>query len=59
MSSADAAESSLRQGDLPAALAQLQEQIRDKPANAKLRIFLFQLLCVRGEWERARGYRAA
>jgi len=53
MSSADAAESSLRQGDLPAALAQLQEQIRDKPANAKLRIFLFQLLCVRGEWERA------
>jgi len=53
MSMADAAESSLRHGDLSAALAQLQEQIRDKPANAKLRIFLFQLLCVRGEWERA------
>jgi type VI secretion system protein ImpE len=53
MSIADAAESSLRHGDLSAALAQLQEQIREKPANAKLRVFLFQLLCVRGEWERA------
>jgi len=53
MSIADAAESSLKHGDLAAALAQLQEQIREKPANAKLRVFLFQLLCVRGEWERA------
>ena len=53
MSIADAAESSLRHGDVAAALAQLQEQIREKPANAKLRVFLFQLLCVRGEWERA------
>jgi type VI secretion system protein ImpE len=53
MSVADAAESSLRSGDLSAALAHLQDQIRAQPANAKLRIFLFQLLCVRGEWERA------
>jgi type VI secretion system protein ImpE len=53
MSVAGAAETSLRQGDLSAALAHLQEQVRDKPADAKLRIFLFQLLCVRGEWERA------
>jgi type VI secretion system protein ImpE len=53
MSAASAAESSLRQGDLGAALAQLQEQVRDQPANAKLRVFLFQLLCVKGEWERA------
>jgi type VI secretion system protein ImpE len=53
MSVAGAAETSLRQGDLSAALAHLQEQVRDKPAEAKLRIFLFQLLCVRGEWERA------
>ena len=36
-----------------AALAQLQEQVRAKPADAKLRVFLFQLLCVLGQWERA------
>ena len=53
MSIAEAAESSLRHGDLAGALAQLQEQVRNQPANAKLRVFLFQLLCVRGEWERA------
>jgi len=53
MSLADAAESNLKNGDLAAALADLQEQVRAQPANAKLRIFLFQLLCVRGEWERA------
>jgi type VI secretion system protein ImpE len=31
----------------------LQEQVRAKPADPKLRIFLFQLLCVVGQWERA------
>ena len=44
---------SLKNGDPAAALAHLQEQVRDKPADAKLRIFLFQLLCVLGQWERA------
>src|SRR5262245_3132945 len=53
MSNAQAAELSLKNGDPAAALAQLQEQVRARPADAKLRIFLFQLLCVRGEWERA------
>ena len=53
MSTADAAALSLKNGDPAAALAHLQEQVRDKPSDAKLRIFLFQLLCVRGEWERA------
>ena len=53
MTVAAAAEQSLRNGDPAAALALLQEEIRAKPANAKLRVFLFQLLCVRGEWERA------
>jgi type VI secretion system protein ImpE len=53
MSVANAAELSLKNGDPAAALAQLQEQIREKPADAALRVFLFQLLCVRGEWERA------
>ena len=39
--------------DLDAALRDLQEQVRQRPADAKLRIFLFQLLCVLGQWERA------
>jgi type VI secretion system protein ImpE len=53
MSLADAAELSLKGGDPVAALAQLQEQVRARPADAKLRVFLFQLLCVLGQWERA------
>lgn len=53
MSVAAAAEQSLKNGDPAAALLQLQEQVRAKPADASLRVFLFQLLCVRGEWERA------
>lgn len=50
---ADAAADSLKGGDPAAALAQLQEQVRAKPADARLRIFLFQLLCVMGQWDRA------
>ena len=50
---APAAEERLKNGDPAGALARLQEQVRAQPANAKLRIFLFQLLCVTGEWERA------
>ena len=53
MSLANVAEQSLKGGDPVAALAQLQEQVRAKPADPKLRIFLFQLLCVLGQWERA------
>ena len=53
MGLADVAEQSLKGGDPVAALAQLQEQVRARPADAKLRIFLFQLLCVLGQWERA------
>jgi type VI secretion system protein ImpE len=29
--------------------------VRVEPANPKLRVFLFQLLCILGEWERARA----
>lgn len=47
------AEESLRAGKLKESLAQLQEQIRAEPSNTKYRIFLFQLLAVLGEWERA------
>jgi type VI secretion system protein ImpE len=51
--SSGAAEFSLKNGDPAAALAQLQEEVRTRPADAKLRIFLFQLLCVHGQWQRA------
>src|SRR6202049_5086508 len=53
MSIADVAEQSLKGGDPVTALAQLQEQVRAKPADPRLRIFLFQLRCVLGQWERA------
>ena len=53
MSLADVAAQSLKGGDPRTALAQLQEQVRARPADPKLRIFLFQLLCVLGQWERA------
>jgi len=47
------AEDSLKQGDIKGALKQLQEQVKKQPANAELRTFLFQLLSVMGQWERA------
>lgn len=43
----------LAAGDPQAALQLLQQQVRDRPADAKLRVFLFQLLCVLGQWQRA------
>ena len=53
MSRAEAAELSLKAGDPAGALAHLQEQVRAQPSDAKLRVFLFQLLCVLGQWDRA------
>lgn len=53
MSRAEAAELSLKAGDPAGALAYLQEQVRARPSDAELRVFLFQLLCVLGQWERA------
>jgi type VI secretion system protein ImpE len=47
------AEELLKTGDLDAALGALQAEVRARPADAKLRIFLFQLLCVLGDWKRA------
>ena len=46
-------EEALRQGDLPAALSGLEDRVRKDPTEARHRIFLFQLLAVIGEWERA------
>ena len=47
------AEEYLRDGNLQGALEDLQAQIRNQPDNSRLRIFLFQLLAVLGQWERA------
>ena len=47
------AEDLLKSGDLDGALAALQDSIRGDAANPALRIFLFQLLSVRGDWKRA------
>ena len=43
----------LKAGRLDEALAALESQVRAEPANAKLRVFLFQLLSVLGDWKRA------
>jgi type VI secretion system protein ImpE len=43
----------LRAGDIAAARSALQAQVRAEPANSAHRVFLFQLLCVTGEWDRA------
>ena len=47
------AEELLRSGQLNEALTVLESEIRSDPADAKLRVFLFQLLSVMGDWERA------
>jgi type VI secretion system protein ImpE len=47
------AEQLLAQGDLQGTLQQLQQVVREHPADPCLRIFLFQLLCVSGDWQRA------
>jgi len=43
----------VREGDLQGALASLQDRVRQDPAAAKHRVFLFQLLAVMGAWDRA------
>lgn len=47
------AEEYLRQGDPAAALDALQGDIRNNPADPKMRVFLFQLLSITGQWDRA------
>ena len=53
MSNPSPAEQALKDGDALRALKLLTEQVRAHPQDAKLRVFLFQLLCVLGQWERA------
>ena len=47
------AEESVRAGRLDEALSDLQARVRKQPSDGKLRVFLFQLLAVMGQWERA------
>ena len=47
------AEESIRAGRPQEALAALQQEVRNRPAEGKLRIFLFQLLSVLGKWDKA------
>ena len=47
------AEEYIRAGDLDGALSTLREAIKKDPADSKLRVFLFQLLSVNGDWEKA------
>ena len=49
MSAVDA----LQNVDVDAALEALFDEVRSQPDQAKHRIFLFQLLCVAGQWDRA------
>ena len=47
------AEELVQAGDVEGALQELQQRVRTKPADADLRVFLFQLLAVLGQWKRA------
>ena len=53
MAQPGAAEQALKGGDAKRALELLTLQVRAYPQDAKLRVFLFQLLCVLGQWPRA------
>ena len=47
------AEMLIQAGDPAAALKSLEQDIRSKPSDPALRIFLFQLLAINGQWRRA------
>ena len=46
-------EESVKAGDLSQALQLLQSRVKANPSNPKDRIFLYQLLAVLGQWDRA------
>src|SRR5580692_8401532 len=47
------ADTLLRAGDLDGARAVLVDAIRRTPNDQQARMFMFQLLCVSGEWDKA------
>lgn len=48
------ADALLREGDLSGARAALVEVVRSRPGDPQARMFLFQLLAVAGEWDKAK-----
>lgn len=55
MSAIGTAQELVAAGDPQAALQRLQQDVRANPGDPALRVFLFQLLCVLGQWQRALG----
>ncbi len=53
MTTSDTAQALVAAGDPQGALQRLQQDVRAHAGDPKLRIFLFQLLCVLGQWQRA------
>jgi type VI secretion system protein ImpE len=49
----DTAQALLAAGDAHGALEGLQREVREHATDAKRRVFLFQLLCVLAQWQRA------
>lgn len=47
------AEELIKAAQVDQALAALMDAVRKDPASAKKRVFLFQLLCITGQWEKA------
>ncbi len=47
------AEDCLKAGDIEHSLRQLRDEVRKRPADAKIRVFLFQLLVILGRWDSA------
>ncbi|MBL4608697.1 MAG: virulence protein SciE type [Pseudomonadales bacterium] len=47
------AEELIKTGQVKEALAALTEEVRNNPSDAPLRTFLFQLLCIDGQYQRA------
>jgi len=45
----------LKEGRLDEALQGLTSQVRNNPADARCRVFLFQMLALLGQWERAQA----
>jgi len=50
------AETLLREGKLDEAVDEVGAHLRDNPEDARARTFLFELLCFRGDYERARKH---
>ena len=47
------AEELVQAGEVESALSELQQKVRTQPADSELRIFLFQLMIILGQWKRA------